>query len=175
MNELRDALRELTKTGDRVYSSLAVVMAVDKPGRLCDVELSGTEDVDGKRVSITDVMLQVDPVNGFLMLPKVGSTVAISYISLSTAYVSMFSEVDLITLNGDNFGGLTKTIELQLQLNKMNAQLQAVIIAMSTFTPVSADGAALKALFATQITGKTAGDFSAIENTKVAQGDGAQT
>lgn len=175
MNELRDALRELTKTGDKVYSSLATVIAVDKSARLCDVELVGTEDLDGNRVSITDVMLQIDPVNAILILPTIGSTVAISYISMSTAYVSMFSQIDLVTLNGENLGGITKTLELKAQLNKLNAQLQAVISALS-WTPVPNDGgAALNAAFAAAISGKIQADFSSIENNTVMHGDGSQT
>ena len=76
-----------------------------------------------------------------------------------------------IELNGNSLGGLTKTIELQTQLYKMQAQLDACVTSLRDWTVASGDGGlALKQFFAAQIAGRPRSNFDNIENTKVKQG-----
>lgn len=87
----------------------------------------------------------------------------------STGAVTILSQV--IQLLDGSFGGLTKTEELQSQLNNLNSQLQAVITSLQGWTPAPGDGgAALQVFFDTQITGKEPGDFSDIENSNITHG-----
>jgi len=118
-------------------------------------------------------LIQAQESKGFLILPKKGSFVVVSYLGDGSAYVAMFSDVDEVQLDGDKFGGLIKIQELKTQLDKMNAQLKAVTDSLGQWIPVANDGgAALQAFFNTAFIGKAAASFNDIENTKVKHGDG---
>lgn len=166
-SEIKKVFEQFGKTDDEAYSVICTVDSVDLVNKTCYcLPLNGMAD-------IMDAALIINKANGFLQVPKVGSLVMVTFQNKSTGYVAMFSELDEIDLNGTTYGGLTKTLELQTQLNKLNAQLQAVITSLSTWVPVPNDGgAALKTFFATQITGKLPGTFTNIENTKVKHGNG---
>ncbi len=118
------------------------------------------------------MLLQADSGDGELKVPSDGTTVAMCHSLLVDPFVICGQDYDSIMWKGGNFGGLCKTLELQTQINKLNAQLQAVISSLQNWTVAPTDGgAALKAFFATQILGKAAGDFSNIENQKIIHGD----
>jgi hypothetical protein len=91
---LRTAIQEIAKTNERYYDSLATVISVD--GDTCDVML------DKEGLELWGVRLSADKEKGFRIIPKVGSKVIVSYLNKSEAYVSMFSEVDLYTIQNEN-------------------------------------------------------------------------
>jgi hypothetical protein len=131
------------------------------------IPITGNSDTE-----ITGVLLQADSGDGELKVPSDGTTVAMCHSLLVDPFVICGQDYDSIMWKGGNFGGLCKTLELQTQINKLNAQLQAVISSLQNWTVAPTDGgAALKAFFATQILGKAAGDFSNIENQKIIHGD----
>lgn len=147
-------------------------------GRLCTVQSVDTTDntaivnpIDDQDQEIT-VRIQADKQNGFFIRPSIGSIVGIIMDSDHTGEIVCFSQADLIQMLDGSFGGLTKTQELKTQIDKLNAQLQAVINSLTNWAVIPSDGgAALKTYFATQISGKTAGDFSNIENTHITHGN----
>ena len=81
---------------------------------------------------LLDVRLISQSANGFLILPSVDSIVIVSSIDNRTYYVSMFSEVDEIQLNGDTYDGLVKVNDLVTKLNNLESKVNSLITAMNT-------------------------------------------
>jgi hypothetical protein len=191
-NELSQMFEMLSGTHgkDFVQYFPAIVKAVDETDFTCDVITTGS----AAQLEIDSVFLNAEQNDGFTKIPLVGSSVIVAISKKNLPYVILYSEITKvivvisdgapsptyttitmqagsITMNDGSFGGLTKTQELQTQIGKLNTQLQAVITALSAWTPSPNDGgAALKAYFATQIAGKAAGDFTHIENTLITHG-----
>jgi len=111
--ELRDALKTLTKPNNDGYSKVCTVDSVDLVNRTCYC-IPINEDAD-----ITEVRLMANIDNGFLLIPEVDSIVVVSFLSDSSAYVSMVSKVSEIQLNGTNYGGLIRVAELTEKLNNL--------------------------------------------------------
>lgn len=182
---LRTAIRKVAGTYglDIVEIISATVVSVDKAGRTCVVEpISGKSDTQ-----IPDVGLMQERNDGEFKIPSIGSTVGVAMSTQVDPYLISWSDLDewylvigtttidvlagTIKFGDGSYGGLTKTQELQTQINKLNAQLQAVVTTLQTWTPVPNDGgSALKVAFASAIAGKPAGSFSDIENTSITHG-----
>ena len=82
----------------------------------------------------------------------------------------MFSRIDSVILISAQYGSI-KAEELQTQLYKMQAQLDACVVSLRDWVVVPSDGgAALKTHFAAQIAGRLRPDFDEIINTKVKHG-----
>lgn len=111
--ELRDALKTLVKPNNDGYSKVCTVDSVDLVNRTCYC-IPINEDAD-----ITEVRLMANIDNGFLLIPEVNSIVVVSFLSDSSAYVSMVSKVSEIQLNGTNYGGLVVVAELTEKLNNL--------------------------------------------------------
>ena len=76
-----------------------------------------------------------------------------------------------LQLNDGSLGGLTKTQELQKQLNRLNTQVQNIISVLTSWTVVPQDGgAALKTMAGLKLKPLQNADFSSIENTDVTHG-----
>ncbi|MCT4580845.1 MAG: hypothetical protein N4A35_05450 [Flavobacteriales bacterium] len=140
-----------------------------------------------------DVLLNINT-TGILTIPTIGTKVLIGMVENSdmNALLLMAEEIDsylitvkngfklhlkddgTATINGDGFGGLTKTPELVKQLNKNNAVLSALIGVINSPAPIPEPGSgspsALQAAFKTAISGKTLGNFSNVENKKIKHG-----
>jgi len=162
-----DSIREISK-GANAFGVMCTVKSIDSSNKLCDCT-----PVD-ESADILEVKLMASNSEGFYVLPKVGSYVVVSLTSESTGFISMFSEVDEIQLNGDNFGGLTKIDDVVAKLNQVENDLNTLKSVFSSWITVPNDGgAALKAGAATwygsSITPTVNGD---LENTTVKQGDG---
>ena len=79
----------------------------------------------------------------------------------------------LIQMNDGSLGGLTKTLELQAQINKLNtlvAHLVAIINGAAIPEPGNGSPSALQAALKAAISMDEVGDFSNIENTNIKQG-----
>jgi len=186
---ISEAIQKLAKTfqSDGLSFVVCTVDSVDTTSQTCDcTPVSGNSTA-----KIPSVSLKAEPNDGLLLIPKVDSVVIVALSQKNTGYVALFSDLDslemvvfngtqksslkisqgLTQFNDGGFGGLTKTLELKTQINKLNAQLQAVITALTTWAPVPGDGgAALKAAAIAGMAGKPAGDFSGIENPLVKHG-----
>lgn len=86
----RDLLIELVADPQRpVYSVPGTVTAVDEQAMTCDVSLaSGEADVYGVRISA------VPDSSGLRMVPSVGAACIITWMSRTTAFLSMVSDLD---------------------------------------------------------------------------------
>lgn len=111
--ELRDSLRKLTTPNGNAYSKVCTVDSVDLVNLTCYC-IPINDDAD-----ITEVRLMANIDNGFLLVPEVDSIVVVSFLSDSSAYVSLVSKVSEIQLNGTNYGGLVRITELVNKLNNL--------------------------------------------------------
>ena len=156
----------LSITEDKFKSSYARLCTVDVVN---DDSTADVTPIDGG-TKILGVLIQADQKSGIYLRPTLGSIVAVQMYSDFNGAIVAFSQLDSIQMLDGSLGGLTKTLELKTQLDKLNDQLQAVITALG-WTPVPNDGgAALKTAFNLAITGKPEADFSQIENESITQG-----
>ena len=111
--DLIDALRSITKQNNDGFSKVCTVDSVDLTNLTCYcVPINGDADIQEVRL-----MANID--NGFLLIPEIDSVVVVSFLSDSSAYVSMVSKVSEIQLNGTNYGGLIRVAELTTKLNNL--------------------------------------------------------
>jgi hypothetical protein len=76
-----------------------------------------------------------------------------------------------LQMNDGSLGGLTKTQELQKQLNALNKQVQEIISVLTTWTVVPQDGGkALQTMSNLKLSPLQNADFSQIENKDVTHG-----
>lgn len=117
-DDIKKAVRGLGNTGNELYSIVCRVDSVDITNKTCYcIPLSeGGGDLQ-------DVRLMSDNKVGFLIKPKVGSIVLVTMLNRATGYVSMFSDVDEILLNGNAYGGLVRIGQMVTKLNNLETAL----------------------------------------------------
>ncbi len=166
--ELRDSLRKLTTPNSNAYSKVCTVDSVDLVNLTCYC-IPINDDAD-----ITEVRLMANIDNGFLLIPEVNSIVVVSFLSDSSAYVSLVSKVSEIQLNGTNYDGLVRVQELTDKLNNLENKLNDLITACSSqVVTLSPSGTFPLASFFTSVTPLIPTQQIEIENQKVKQGDGS--
>lgn len=162
--KLINTLRDMGKTP--MIIEPATVKSVDTDKLSCVVELANETEIPDVRLKAA-----IDNVkDGIVQIPKVNSTVLVGMIGnkISTRFIVMVSEVEETLINGGENGGLINIQTLIEQLNKTNEVVNAIKDSLTGWTPVANDGgAALKTYASTQLAGKTTGDFSSMEDTKV--------
>ena len=154
MDVIGKMLRTITedKTAE-IYSVICTVKSVDEVKRTADVA-----PINGN-AEIFDVRLQssLNGSNGLCIFPVVGSVVVVTFLNKLTGYVSLFSEVDKITLDTENEitidggqnGGLVKVNDLLNKLNNLENDLNNFKTLLSAWVPVPSDGgASLKTVLA---------------------------
>jgi len=157
--DLRDALRSLVKPNNDGFAKVCTVDSIDLDKLICYcIPLNGDADLVGVRL-----MANID--NGFLLIPELNSIVVVSFLSDSSAYVSLVSKVSEVQLNGKNFNGLIKIDEQTAKLNQLVNELQAQLVLIS---------AAIVALGGSYSAGVIS-TFNKIdyENKTILQGDGS--
>ena len=133
VDSIKKAIREIAKTGDEVYSIVCKVDSVDTSAKTCDCA-----PIDG-RADLLGVRLMAQNQTGFLILPKVNSVVVVTMINGFTGYVAMFSEVDEIQLNGDNYDGLVLIAKLITKLNNLENLVNSLVTKYNTHIHVATD------------------------------------
>jgi len=125
---IKDAIRELVKTDDVLYSVLCKVKSVDTTNNICDcVPINGDAD-------LLEVRLMAQNTNGFLIIPSVDSVVVVTMINKYTGYVAMFSTIEEIQLNGKNYDGVVKIGDLVDKLNNLENKVNSIINTYNTHT-----------------------------------------
>lgn len=166
---IKEALRAITATNDEINCIVCTVDSVDTVKKTCYCL-----PLDESKADLMSVRLIADVKNGFLIIPKVGSVVIVSYISNEMTYVSMFSEVDEIQLNGDSYGGLVRVQELTDKLNNLeNAFNQHLVLYNAhTHAGVTSGGSSTAVPSAVDTNVLTPTVKTELENTTVKQGNG---
>lgn len=123
---------------------------------------------------IIDVRLMTIAGNGFLIIPAVNSKVTVSFLDNSSGYVSQFSTVTEIQLNGDTYSGLVKIADLVTKLNNLENKVNDLITAMNTHVHTGVTtGAGSSAIGTVPIVGALTPTVQAnLENTTVKHGNG---
>jgi len=126
--DIREAVRTLVGHDDlsAFESTICTVSDINLTTKTCKcVPVNGDAD-------FLDVLLCVNEKNGFLLVPKNNSLVAVTQLNGTDAFVSMVSEVDSILLNGDANGGLVKVIDLTTKLNNCENKINLIIKFLAT-------------------------------------------
>jgi len=115
---------------ERFYSVIGTAVNVDETKRTCNLE--PLED-DAIR---TGVRLQsvISETQGFVLIPKEGSFIAVTFFDKSKGFVSLTSELekiiidtDLVQFNGGNNGGLINIEGLVDRMNEIETKLNGFV------------------------------------------------
>lgn len=166
-SDTKKALTDFVKRLDSPMPLICNVTSIDLTTLTCYCEpVNGNAD-------ITDVRLMAQKSKGFLIIPKLNSVVCVTFIDDSNAYVSMFSEIDEIQLNGENFDGLVKVADLTSKLNALENKVNDLITACaSQVVTLAPAGTFPLAGFFSGVTLLTPTTQVDIENVKVKHGNG---
>lgn len=176
MSNLQDDIMKLAGTylKDIVSIMPCNVDSVDQDNRVCDCTPIGGDAA----TQIPSVQLCAENDDGFLVFPKIGSTVIVGLSTRNTAFVIMYSGVSNIQMLDGSLGGLAVTGVLAAKYNILETfanQLITAVIAInsaasgSPAAPVT--NATLAAFLATIIpTLKTLTTQAEIENNLITQG-----
>lgn len=168
--DLIDALRSLTKPNNDGYSKVCKVDKIDLTDNTCYcIPINGDADIVGVRIIANQD-------NGFLLVPEVDSVVVVSFLSDSSAYVSMTSKLSEIQLNGKNYDGLVKINDLVDKLNALENKVNSIISTFNTHTHpyVNVSSPATTSPSTSPITGTlTPTQKIDLENSTVKQGNGS--
>lgn len=134
-----------------IYSIICEVTELNETERTVDVApLNGDAEIFGVRLQ-SAISLN----NGFVIFPKIGSVVIVTFLNKLTGYVSTFSEIDKIYIDSENEiifndgsnDGIVKISPLVNKLNAIENDLNKIKSLFSTWNPIPNDGgAALKGL-----------------------------
>ncbi len=170
--DLKTALQKLTGTflRDFVHCIECTVKSVDEEAFTCDVTAIGGD----AETEIPSVKLSAESNDGFLLVPKVNSTVLVTFTDKGIAYVCMFSDIEKIAFLDGSFGGIIKITDLTNEINSRFTILKAAMLAgfTATDTAISALGGTPGAVAAynAAIASFTNLNKTAYENTKIKHG-----
>ncbi len=136
-DDLLRALKNAVKTGDEVYCKNGTILSVDKTFKTCVVSpIDGSPD-------FFDVRLQgfEGAGVGFVVYPKVGSIVALGFLSKEEALIIQTSEVDKITIENDSESLKTILSDLMEKIEALTEKVSEITV----MTPVGASGVPLNA------------------------------
>ena len=130
--EIKTALKKILDPNQEIYGIPCTVDSVDVTARTCyciPLETGKADLMDVRLIADTDK-------KGFLIIPKVGSVVFVTMINNEAGYVSMFSEVSEIQLNGDNYDGIPIVGNLVQKLNNLENAFNQFVILYNAHTHV---------------------------------------
>lgn len=174
-DKLRKLLVDLIKEEIPRIVVVGQVKAVDENKLTCEVLEIESE------LTIYDVRLNAGKtLKKVVLIPKIDSFILMGLIGNSNQarYIVTVSEIDKviidaetsIIINGGVNGGLCKTTTLKQELDKNNEILTAILNVLNgapVMEPGNGAPSALQVSLKGAVTGKTIGDFSAIENLNV--------
>lgn len=163
---INSLIQDIAKTNDEVYSLRAKIDAYDEAENTIDVT-----PINGKAPILSVPIIAGASETPLLLTPKVGSFCIVTFLSKDNAFASMFSELESVSIRGDQFGGLIKIEELKSELAKVTARIDALYSGIQGATITPADGgASFKAGIIAAISGVPKENYSNIENENVKHG-----
>lgn len=115
---------------DKVRLLQCSVDSVDSDNRICGVTtISGSANIS------FDAQLMAGVADGFLTEPKIGSMVYVLMSKYTLPFVVQYSDVTAYAINGDEYGGLVKVIELTEKLNALEQKVNQIITWGASVTP----------------------------------------
>lgn len=119
-----------TQNDDKVRLIQCKVLSVDLDNRICEVET-----ISGNSGIVFEANLQAAVGDGLLIEPAVDSTVVVLFSKYTLPTIISYSDVVTYALNGDEFGGIVKVIELTQKLNALEDAINKIITWGATVTP----------------------------------------
>lgn len=116
--DIKEAIREIANGGGKTFFTAEVVSV---SGDTCTVKSDGLEMSDVAICAIGGASG-----NSLVVVPKVGSTVLIADLSEGTRRdlaIVKYTEVESITINGGNLGGLVNVCDLVDRLNEIEKDI----------------------------------------------------
>jgi hypothetical protein len=155
-----------------------VIVSVDNTAMTCEVKLTCGDDATPTDGILLNVFLEnkggvylIPAVNVNCLVCEVDGPGQLKELLKADSYTNIVMQAsNVIQFNSGSFGGLTKTQELQTQINKLNtlvSHLVTIINGVPIDEPGSGAPSALQAALQTAIVADEVGDFSDIEDTKV--------
>lgn len=115
---------------DKVKLLQCIVNSVDVDNRTANVTtITGHVKID------IDAQLQAGIADGIVITPEVGSMVYVLMSKYTLPFIIQYSDFVSLTINGDEFGGLTKVIELTQKLNALENKINTIITWGASVTP----------------------------------------
>ena len=127
--KIRESIRSIAGKNDVIFP-VAKVVSVE--GETCTVSYQGLEFSDVRIASVVN-----SNAKNMLIKPKKDSYVLLCDLSngkLRDLAVLSFSEIDTITINGGNLGGLIKIQELTDKLNKFINEVNSLVSTFNSHT-----------------------------------------
>lgn len=188
--KIRNELVRLIKGKATIQVYFATVIEVDESNYTCAVQPNDGGAID-YNVRLKPTIDSND--EGIVIIPELKSIVLVSSIGndANFKYVCAYGKIKrylmktkangileitdggILHLNGDKFGGITKTKELQKQLDRNNAIMKAILNVLTT-TPITEPGggapSALQAALNVAVAALPTSDYRYIENENVLHG-----
>lgn len=115
---------------DKVKLLQCTVNSVDVSNRVCHVTtITGDSTID------FDVQLMAGVADGLIIVPKIDSMVYVLSSKYTLPFIIQYSDVDSYILNGFEFGGIVKVIELTQKLNDLENKINTIIMWGASVTP----------------------------------------
>lgn len=177
--KVRFALKRALESINPKFSKACIVRSVSADP-ITGLMICDCESIEDKSV-LEDVRLVADfkdtaTKTGLVLVPKVGSIVLVSFLNNAEYFVAMCSEVDSIFLNGNNYGGLVKVVQLTAKINALENLVNDLITKYNTHTHLltlsAGSGTAAPTISLETGTIAPITQRSDIENTTVKQGNG---
>lgn len=131
MENIRDLIRHLADDNELRYSVLATVIHVDKSAKTIDCE-----PLDNS-AELLDIRLQADTGKGMVLFPVVGSLVVVSFLSKDDGFVSMFSQVE--------------TLSIETERESLKTLLEDMLTQMANLKVTTNSGASIEVINKPQI------------------------
>jgi hypothetical protein len=174
LSDIRNAIKEMAKNQDEIYSILGTVSAIDENALTCDV-VPLFEAPDLLDVKLMPLSADGEVKKGFLRIPKIGAVVIVTMLSADEGYIATESQLEKLYVNGENYGGLVMIMELVKKLNALENKVNSIISTFNTHTHpyVNIAAPATTSPSATPVTGSlTLTKKIDLENTTVVHGNG---
>lgn len=155
-----------TRDNDLVRLLLCNVESVDIQKRIALVTtISGSTSFE------FEVNLQTSVSDGLIIVPKVDSDVVVLFSKNTNPLIIQYSDIDEYILNGVDFGGMVKVIELTEKINNLENKLNDLITACSNqIVTLAPSGTFPLAPYFTSVTPLIQTQQSEIENTIIKHG-----
>jgi hypothetical protein len=129
-DEIGQYIQDIATSGMKIHSIPGIVEKVDKVKLVCSVK-SMDESETFVNVKLKDITDMLNPLHGFILIPKQGSRVIVDKSGIGMTYISMMSEVELMySVVGDSSNeirlGISKT-GLSLENTKNTADLKETL------------------------------------------------
>lgn len=116
--DVGEIIRSIVKSSLPLVCDIGIVTKVDEGAFTCDVDIEGKSPIEDVRLFCGDIESEKKG-GGINIIPEVGSTVALVFLSPTIAFLLQCSKAKKIVFNGGEFGGLVKIQELTDKINEL--------------------------------------------------------